>query len=153
MPSSYSSATSDGDMILIKREDCGGVATTAGEATPPDFSTVFPDSSTSSGQKSTTMWEDIASSIKKLDPDHADVLLEASTPTSLPPVSTVGGGVSADGYYQQHYNNSFAEQDLFSSQGYLMCGKITEKITESAVCLHRSAVKKELKSKQTADCS
>ena len=27
----------------------------------------------------TTMWEDIASSIKKLDPDHADVLLVAST--------------------------------------------------------------------------
>ena len=26
----------------------------------------------------TTMWEDIASSIKKLDPDHADVLLVAS---------------------------------------------------------------------------
>ncbi len=32
------------------------------------------------------MWEDIASSIKKLDPDHADVLL-ASTPNCLDPGS------------------------------------------------------------------
>ena len=31
---------------------------------------------------STTMWEDIASSIKKLDPDHADVLLVASGSSS-----------------------------------------------------------------------
>ena len=31
---------------------------------------------------STTMWEDIASSIKKLDPDHADVLLVASCASS-----------------------------------------------------------------------
>ena len=30
----------------------------------------------------TTMWEDIASSIKKLDPDHADVLLVASSSSS-----------------------------------------------------------------------
>jgi krueppel-like factor 5 len=43
-----------------------------------------------------SMWEDIASSIKKLDPDHADVLL-ASTPSCLDPIP---------GVYSNHYNVS-----------------------------------------------
>ena len=87
-------------MILIKREDDGGVVGGPADTTsvtPPEFTTVFPDSS-SSQKSSSTMWEDIASSIKKLDPDHADVLLEA-TPASnnaLPPVSAV---VTAADYY------------------------------------------------------
>lgn len=114
----------DLDRILIKREDGEkvGVAETS-SITPPEFSTVFPDSSS---HKSSTMWEDIASSIKKLDPDHADVLLEA-TPTlnngatpptsSLPPVSTV---VSGGGPEYYHYNsnsgqNFTSEQDLFNN--------------------------------------
>lgn len=65
------------------------------------------------------MWEDIASSIKKLDPDHADVLLEAAaTPTTtLPPVSTVVSGAGSD-YYPPpppQYNANFSESDLFSN--------------------------------------
>lgn len=88
--------------------------------TPPEFNTVFPDSS-SSQKTSSTMWEDIASSIKKLDPDHADVLLEASHPTpttassstSLPPVSTVVSG--GDYYHAQYSTGSFSEQDLFNN--------------------------------------
>lgn len=113
--------------ILIKRED--GVVTMADTTsiTPPEFNTVFPDSS-SSGKTSSTMWEDIASSIKKLDPDHADVLLEAShhhppstinvssvvaSSTSLPPVSTVVSG--GDYYHAQYSTGSFSEQDLFNN--------------------------------------
>jgi hypothetical protein len=50
------------------------------------------------------MWEDIASSIKKLDPDHADVLLstEGNTPhlnNALPPVSTVVVSTGSGDYY------------------------------------------------------
>ena len=61
------------------------------------------------------MWEDIASSIKKLDPDHADVLLEAATPlqalatpTTLPPVSTVyySGSTATSG--GNGYNANFS---------------------------------------------
>ena len=46
-----------------------------------------------------SIWEDIASSIKKLDPDHADVLL-ASTPNCLEPIPTVYSTqyVSANSY-------------------------------------------------------
>ena len=46
-----------------------------------------------------SIWEDIASSIKKLDPDHADVLL-ASTPNCLDPIPAVYSTqyVSADSY-------------------------------------------------------
>ena len=106
-------------MILIKREEPdhgGGGGGVAGHApdttsvTPPEFVTVFPDSSSGSsqyrldGQKtSSTMWEDIASSIKKLDPDHADVLLSTEgTPhlnNALPPVSTVVVSTGSGDYY------------------------------------------------------
>jgi hypothetical protein len=53
-------------------------------------------SSQSSVSAAMSMWEDIASSIKKLDPDHADVLL-ASTPSCLDPIP---------GVYSNHYNVS-----------------------------------------------
>ena len=119
-PPSYNTPPIE-DMILIKRE--AGPPSSDGY-TPSEFS--IPDSSTSSvvnvvsqiSQKQSTMWEDIASSIKKLDPDHADVLLEAAgTPTtSLPPVSTVVSGASD--YYPPpppQYNANFSESDIFSN--------------------------------------
>ena len=117
-PPSYNTPPID-DMILIKRE--AGVQSSGSEGgyVASEFS--IPDSSTSSiSQKSSsTMWEDIASSIKKLDPDHADVLLEAAaTPTTtLPPVSTVVSGAGSD-YYPPpppQYNANFSESDLFSN--------------------------------------
>ena len=119
-PPSYNTPPIE-EMILIKRE--AGPPSSDGY-TPSEFS--IPDSSTSSvvnvvsqiSQKQSTMWEDIASSIKKLDPDHADVLLEAAaTPTtSLPPVSTVVSGASD--YYPPpppQYNANFSESDIFSN--------------------------------------
>ena len=119
-PPSYNTPPIE-DMILIKRE--AGPPSSDGY-TPSEFS--IPDSSTSSvvnvvsqiSQKQSTMWEDIASSIKKLAPDHADVLLEAAaTPTtSLPPVSTVVSGASD--YYPPpppQYNANFSESDIFSN--------------------------------------
>ena len=112
-------------MILIKRElepsEIRGVTMSADTTsiTPPEFA-VFPDSS--SQKTSSTMWEDIASSIKKLDPDHADVLLEAAPHNTLPPVSTVVSGTvigssqppggSADYYTPQpHYSASSFNTD------------------------------------------
>ena len=74
------------------------------------------------------MWEDIASSIKKLDPDHADVLLEAGAVPggALPPVSTVvsgnRGGAAPSEYYQHQpqssYSANFNDQDIFNNTGY-----------------------------------
>ena len=74
------------------------------------------------------MWEDIASSIKKLDPDHADVLLEAGAVPggALPPVSTVvsgnSGGAAPSEYYQHQpqssYSANFNDQDIFNNTGY-----------------------------------
>ena len=49
----------------------------------------------------TTMWEDIASSIKKLDPDHADVLLVASSNVLIPSNSTMA---HISGIPTQHNN-------------------------------------------------
>ena len=118
-PASFSSSQNPNevDMILVKSENCS----------PSDFVTVFPDSSSSNvrdlqapQKSSTTMWEDIASSIKKLDPDHADVLLEAAAPT-LPPVSTVVSGNAPSEYYhtpQSSYSANFNDQDIFNNTGY-----------------------------------
>ena len=113
-PASFSSQTPEVDMILVKTENDGS----------SDFATVFPDSSSTivPQKSSTTMWEDIASSIKKLDPDHADVLLEAAAPT-LPPVSTVvSGNLSGNAaeYYHQpqsSYSANFNDQDIFNNTG------------------------------------
>jgi len=154
LPTSYVANSSQNDsivedslnhMILIKREEPdhgGGGGGVAGHApdttsvTPPEFVTVFPDSSSSSsqyrldGQKtSSTMWEDIASSIKKLDPDHADVLLSTEgTPhlnNALPPVSTVVVTTGSGDYYHvaappppqfSHANPHFSDQDLFPTR-------------------------------------
>ena len=119
-PPSYNSPPIE-DMILIKRE--GPAGPTGAPGAPTGYSTSefsIPDSSSQISQKSSsTMWEDIASSIKKLDPDHADVLLEAAgapNAGALPPVSTVvsGGG----DYYPPpppQYNANFSESDLFSN--------------------------------------
>ena len=96
-----------------------------------DFTTVFPDSSSSVNppKSSTTMWEDIASSIKKLDPDHADVLSaldvgghQHSTTATLPPVSTVVSGNASDYYQHQQppqsaYSANFNDQDIFNNTG------------------------------------
>ena len=122
-PSSYGAPANSSDiedslghMILIKRdvdEPVGVASVSSSSITPPEFSTVFPDSS-SGHTKSSTMWEDIASSIKKLDPDHADVLLEATPTNALPPVSTV---VSGGDYYQtQQPQYSFTDQHIFSTR-------------------------------------
>ena len=54
-------------------------------------------SSHSSVSAAMSMWEDIASSIKKLDPDHADVLL-ASTPNCLDSIP----GVFSNQYISSH---------------------------------------------------
>ena len=113
------------DMILqVKTEN---------PSDPNDFTTVFPDSSSSSivipPKSSTTMWEDIASSIKKLDPDHADVLSaldvgghQHSTTATLPPVSTVVSGNASDYYQHQQppqsaYSANFNDQDIFNNTG------------------------------------
>lgn len=73
-----------------------------------------------SSQHSMSMWEDIASSIKKLDPDHADVLLATSS-SSLPPVvatdcytSTSSGSMG----YQYVSTNamSFETEEIFQQQ-------------------------------------
>ena len=92
-PPSYNTPPIE-DMILIKRE--AGPPSSDGY-TPSEFS--IPDSSTPSvvnvvsqiSQKQSTMWEDIASSIKKLDPDCADAL-QLMTPPSFTSSNASGGG-------------------------------------------------------------
>ncbi len=104
--------THGGHMVIIKREDVDFTVSSA------------PSGASGAGPVvGGTMWEDIASSIKKLDPDHADVLLATPTTTNvavLPPVSTVndhqhhhhqGGGAAGD-YYPAPFD-PYVEQDLF----------------------------------------